>query len=187
MKNKIILRILLLPWILLSVPVVAMLLKVDGWKWGPLDFIIMWILMSGAGFAYAWITRKTVHTAYRVATGLALLTGFVLVWINGAVGIIGSDDNPANLMYGGVLLIGLIGAGIARLRPDGMARVLFAMALAQILVPVIALIVRKHDFAPGVLQVFVLNAGFATLFIGSALLFRHAARQPSGSGVEMTA
>jgi hypothetical protein len=177
-KKKILLRILLLPWILLAVPLMAMLLKIKGWAWGPFDFIAAWVLMSGAGFAYAWITRRTIHLAYQLATGLALATGFLLVWINGAVGLIGSEDNPANAMYGGVLLIGLIGAGLARLEPYGMAGTLFAMSLAQLLVPVIALIFWRPDFSPGVLPVFGLNAGFACLFAGSALLFRHAARQP---------
>ena len=55
----------------------------------------------------------------------------MLVWINLAVGIIGSEDNPANLMYGGVLAVGVAGAVAARFRPGGMARALAATALAQ--------------------------------------------------------
>lgn len=187
MKKKTILRIILLPLIPLSVPLAAMLFKVDGWAWGVADFMVMWALMAGAGFAYASITRKTVHLTYRIATGLALLAAFMLVWVNGAVGIIGSEENPANLLYGGVLLVGLIGAILARFRAHGMARALFAMALAQLLVPVIALIIRKHDFAPGVLPVFGLNACLALLFVGAALLFRHAARPPHARNVAMTA
>ena len=45
---------------------------------------------------------------------------------------------------------------------------------AQVLVPVIALIFWKTNFAPGVLPVFGLNAFFAMLFVVSALLFRGA-------------
>jgi hypothetical protein len=176
-KTKTILRILLLPLIPLSVPAAAMLFKAEGWGWSLHDFVIMWVLMAGAGFAYALATRSTVHVAYRVATAIALVTAFLLVWVNGAVGIIGSDDNPANAMYAGVLIVGFLGAILARLRPDGMARTLLAMALAQLSVPVIALFVRKHDFSPGIVPVFVLNAVFSLFFIGAALLFRHAARQ----------
>ncbi len=179
MKTKTLRRILLLPLIPLSIPFAAMLLKIKGWAWGPLDFVAMWTLMVGAGFAYASITRNTVPPAYRFATGLALAAAFLLVWINGAVGIIGSEENPANLLYGGVLLTGLIGTVIARFHARGMSRALFATTIAQLLVPAIALLFRKHDFAPGLWQVFALNACFAALFAASALLFLHAARRPA--------
>jgi hypothetical protein len=111
-----------------------------------------------------------------------LATGLILIWINGAVGLIGSEDNPANLMYGGVLAVGVIGAVIARLKPSGMARALFATALAQFLVPVVAVIIWRSDFSPGVVPVFGLNFVFVLLFAGSALLFQHAG-QPGGTGV----
>lgn len=124
---------------------------------------------------------KTSDTAYRSALGVALAAAFMLVWVNGAVGIIGSENNNANQMYGGVLAVGIIGAVIARLGPRGMARTLFAMALAQALVPVIALIVGEPLVtswgAAGVSGVFALNAFFVMLFVGSGLLFRHAARE----------
>jgi hypothetical protein len=85
-------------------------------------------------------------------------------------------------MYFGVLVVGMIGALIARLQPRGMSRALFAMALAQLLVPVIALVVWNPPFDPGVVPVFGLNAMFAMLFVVSALLFRHAADPRSKSG-----
>src|ERR687893_678489 len=49
-------------------------------------------------------------------------TDFILVWMNLAVGVIGSEDDPLNLMYGGVLAVGIIGAVVARFQPDAMAR-----------------------------------------------------------------
>ncbi len=146
--------------------------------WDPGSFIIAWVLMAGVGLAYRLVTGKSGSRAYRLATGLALAAGFLLVWVNGAVGLIGSEDNPANLMYGGVLAIGMIGAAIARLQPLGMARALFATALAQLLVPVIALALRSPDFRPGVVAVLALNFVFVLLFAGSALLFRYAATEP---------
>ena len=101
--------------------------------------------------------------------------------MNGAVGIIGNEANPANLMYFGVLAVGVIGALVARIQPNGMARALFAMALAQALVPVIALIIWPPQViswgAAGVFGVFVLNAFFVMLFVVSALLFRRAVRE----------
>ncbi len=131
------------------------------------------------------------RNAYRAAVGVALAAAFILVWMNLAVGLIGSEDNPANLMYGGVLAIGIIGALIARFQPQGMARALLVTALAQALVPVIALMIgkpqiRSVEILLGVLGVLGVNAIFVVLFIGSALLFRYAAREhtPAGAGPE---
>jgi hypothetical protein len=125
--------------------------------------------------------------AYRFDVGMALAAAFLLVWLNLAVGIIGSEDNPANLMYFGVLGIGFLGSIIAELRPQGMARTLFAMALAQAVVPVIALIVGKPQITSeeafmGVAGVLTLNGFFVVLFVGSALLFRSAARELTPGG-----
>jgi hypothetical protein len=161
--------------LILMVPLVAMQFT-DEVIWTLFDFVFMGALLFGTGLAYELVARKAGTIAYRVAVGLALAAAFLLVWINGAVGIIGSEDNPANLLYGGVLAIGFIGAIVARFHPHGMARALFATALAQALVPVIAFIIWKPSFAeaPGILGVFVLNAFFAMLFVGSALLFRRA-------------
>jgi hypothetical protein len=99
---------------------------------------------------------------------LTLAGIFTLFWINGAVGIIGSEDNPANVLYGGVLAALLIGTIVARLEPQGMTRALFATALAQALVPVIALVIWTPEVSSGIVQVFMLNAFFVTLFAASA-------------------
>jgi hypothetical protein len=163
---------------ILMVPLVAMQFT-DEVNWNLFDFIVMGILLFGTGLTYVLISRISDDIAYRAAVGVAVLTGFLLIWVNLAVGIIGSENNPANLMYMGVLAVGIIGTGIARLRPRGMARTLFVTALAQMLVPVIALIIWRPslDEPPGIVGVFFLNAFFAGLFVVSALLFRRAARK----------
>ena len=149
MNSKSLLPVLFVPSFILLIPLAAMLFKVDGWAWDAAAFIAAWVLMAGVGVAYKLVTRKAGSRAYRVATGVALAAGLILIWINGAVGLIGSEDHPANLMYGGVLAVGVIGAVIARLEPLGMARALFATALAQFVVPVVALIIWRADFSPG--------------------------------------
>ena len=122
--------------------------------------------------------RKPDNTAYKSAVGLALAAAFLLFWVNGAVGIIGDARNDANLMYGGVLAVGIIGAIIARFQPHGMARALFATALAQALVAVIALIAGLGSTAPiWPWDILILTGFFAALWVGSALLFRKAARE----------
>ena len=123
---------------------------------------------------------KTGNTAYKAAVGLALTAAFLIVWLNAAAGLIGiEDDDPANLLYVGVLAIGFIGAIIARLQPRGLARALFATALAQALVGAITL--ELPNTASSV-QIVILHGVFVALFLGSALLFRHAARANPAAG-----
>jgi len=133
-------------------------------------------MLIGVGIAVELASRKTGEAAYRTALGLALGSALLLGWVNGAVGIIGSEDNKANLMYGGVLVVGAIGAVIARLKPLGMARALFATALAQTLVAVIALVERMGAPYSGPLEIVTINGFFVALFVGSAVLFSKAAR-----------
>jgi len=120
--------------------------------------------------------KRTIHinSAYRVAVGIAVAAALLVVWMHGAVAT--EDDSPG-LIFFGVLVVGIIGAIIARFRPLGMARALFATALAQALVAVIAMIAWKQYF-----EISILNGFFIALWIGSALLFRKAARVSPESG-----
>ena len=115
------------------------------------------------------------NTAYRVAAGLALTAAFLIVWMSAAAGLIGiEDDDPANLLYVGVLAIGFIGSVIARLQPRGLARALFATAVAQALVGAIALTLPN---TASLMQIAIMHGVFVALFAGAALLFRYAARE----------
>ncbi len=136
--------------------------------WDAVDFAVFIALLVGVGIVYTLAVRKTDNTAYRSAVGVALAAALILVWMNLAVGT--EDDSPGLLLFG-VLVVGIIGAIIARFRPHGMARALFATALAQALVAVIAMIAWEQYF-----EVSILNGFFISLWVGSALLFRRAAR-----------
>ncbi|WP_137389052.1 hypothetical protein [Rhodoligotrophos defluvii] len=167
--------------LLLLLPLVAMQFT-DEVNWTMADFAFAGALIVGTGLTFELATRMTGSNAYRAAAGVALAAAFLLVWINAAVGIIGSEDNPANLMYGGVLAIAVIGALIARFKPDGMARALFATALAQALVGVIALAARFGSTAPSFPEAIVFLTGFfAALWLISAWLFHKAARQQTSA------
>lgn len=183
-QNKRILRIALVTACILLVPLMGNLFM--GWHWPAIAFPIWGALLFGTGLAYELVAKKGGNIAYRAAVGIACVTGFVLVFINAAAGIIG--DGPVNLMYLGVLAVGFFGALIARFQPRGMALALFATAVAQLLVPVVALAIWKAGwqelltdpgsphppFHPGIAPVFGLNAVFVLLFVASAFLFRHA-------------
>lgn len=159
---------------LLLLPLVAMQFTGEV-NWSARDFITFGTMLAVACGTYELAARMTRNKTYRAAVGVAVAAAFFLVWINLAVGIIGSEDNPANLMYGGVLAVGIVGAIIARFRPSGMARALMATATAQALVGVIVLIVGWDDPWNGPLEILVLNGFFVALFAGSAWLFGRAA------------
>ena len=147
------------------------------WHWRPGAFVLAFVLLiGGVGLAYELTKKKMMRKrVYRFAVGLALTTVFLLVWMNAAVGGILGDD-PANMMYFGVLLVGVIGALIARLEPQGMSWALFATACAMVLVPAIALMIGTPALANRAGAVFGLHAVYAMLFVGSALLFRKSVR-----------
>lgn len=121
-------------------------------------------------------------SSYQAAIGVALAGSFMLVWLSLGVGIIGSDGDPANIMYFGVLAVGSIGAIIARLQPLGMARALVAMALAQAVVAAIALVAGLGLPYSGPAEILGLTGIFMALFAGSAWLFRRAARERGKQG-----
>ena len=128
--------------------------------------------------------RKPDNTAYKSAVGLALTAAFLLFWVNGAVGIIGAAANDANMMYYGVLAVGFFGGLIARFQPQGMARTLFATAFTHTLVGAIALIAGLGSTGPiWPRDIFILTGFFVALFLGSAWLFRRAARDKFSGGI----
>jgi hypothetical protein len=159
--------ILLLPWVAMQFT------EEVAWDLG--DFAIIGAMLFVACGTYELAARVTGNTAYRAAVGVALAAAFILIWMNLAVGIIGSEENPANLMYGGVLAVGIMGAILARFQPHGMARALVGTALAQALVAVIAL-------SAGWGSALILTGIFVVLWLTSAQLFRKAAREQSPAG-----
>lgn len=151
-------------------------------QWSAGDFVLAGVLLFGSLGAYELAARRTSNSAYRAGAGVAIAAVLLLIWINGAVGIIGSENNDANLMYGGVLAVAVIGALLTRFRPRGMARVLFATAFAQALVATIALIGGLGAPASGPAEIVLLNGFFVALFAGSARLFQEAARARPRAG-----
>ena len=96
----------------------------------------------------------------------------------GAVGLIGVEGDTADLVYAGVLVVGVSGALIARLQSRGMALALFATASAQALVAVVALVAGKHQATVSSLpEILISNGFFVALWLGSAWLFRSATRE----------
>jgi hypothetical protein len=162
--------------LILMIPLVAMQVT-DEVVWTLSDFVVAGVLLLGTGLAYVLVSRRAHGLAYRLATGAALGTALFLVWANLAVGVIGDEQNPANVMYLGVLAVGAAGAALARLRPRGMAGAMFATALAQATVAAIALILGLGGPESGPLEIVGVNGMFVALWVGAGLLFRLTARE----------
>jgi hypothetical protein len=158
--------------VLLLIPLAAMSFT-DVMAWSPFDFGLMGALLFGTVLAFQLAAHRSVSSKQRAGFAVALAAGFLLVWVNASVGILGAPGGP-NTLYLGVLAVGLVGALWVRFRPSRMAWPLFAMALAQLLVPPIALLIagpERFSAPPGTLGVLVLNASFAVMFLMSGLLF----------------
>lgn len=146
--------------------------------WSLFDFAFFGAMVLGV-VVVAWLARrKSKSSAYRYAVGVALAATFLLVWVNGAVGIIGAEGNDANLMFFGVLAIGLVGALIARFRPVGMSRAMAATAAAHAGVAFVAIVGKLGvGGAAWPWDVLVSTAFFVMLWLLSSWLFRKAARR----------
>lgn len=153
---------------LLLLPAVAMQFTRDV-EWTAFDFMAFGAMLLAACGAYefaAWISGNKV---YRAAAGLAVIAGFLLTWINLAVGIVGDEHAQANLLFFGVLLVGIVGACLARFRAQGMSVALVATAIAQIVAGVVALML-------GSFEAVALSVVFAGIWLSSAGLFKRAGR-----------
>ena len=136
----------------------------------PGDFVFLAILLVGLGVAYEVAARVPEPRAYRAAAGFALVATFLQIWINLAVGIVGSEDNPANWIYAAVVAVAVAGAVLARFRASGMAAAMAAAAAAQGLAFFVALAAGLGFTGP-------ITVFFAGLWLISAWLFRKAARE----------
>ena len=146
--------------------------------WTAIDFGVAGVLMGITSAVFLVTSQKAPNADYRKAVGVMMGAVLLLVWANGAVGIIGAEGNRANLMFYGIPLIGLVGAIIARLRPRGMAVTLMAMTGAQLAVALVALSVNSGQGGPvWPHDLLLATAAFSTLWLLSARYFQRSARQ----------
>ena len=89
--------------------------------WTASDFVLFGAMLLFALGSYELLARMSPNRAYRAGVGVAIVGGFLLVWANLAVGIIGDGENLANLGFFAVMLVGMAGALLAWFQPAGMA------------------------------------------------------------------
>src|SRR5688572_28735226 len=75
--------------LLLLLPLMAMQFT-DEVNWDETDFIVFGAMLAVACGTLESAARMTGNTAHRAAVGVAVVAAFLLIWINLAVGIIGS-------------------------------------------------------------------------------------------------
>ncbi|MGQ7791335.1 hypothetical protein ACUN0C_02885 [Faunimonas sp. B44] len=165
--------------VLLLVPLLAMQLTGEV-AWTVTDFAFAGALLFGLALALDLAVTRTGDRTYGAAVALALSTALILIWMNGAVGLIGSERHPANALYWSVPLIGAVGAAISRLRARGMAAALAAMALAQALVPLSAGAFGMPIPSGETVEITALTGLFVGLWLAAAWLFRKAALATAG-------
>jgi len=162
------LRVALVALGLLMVPLVASQV-VKGWNWNAGSFVFLYVLFFVTGMVYVVIARKMGAWSYKAGVAIALVTGFALGWATMVQ--VADSGHPERLWYHSVLVVGAIGACLARLKAPGLAWTLFAMAATLALIAVILPSGAPPDLAR---RIAIGHGVSMALFIASGLLFRHA-------------
>ena len=145
------------------------------------------MLVVGLG-AFELLIRMGQGTAYRLGAAVAVAGSFLLVWVSLAVGIIGSENNDANMMYAGVFATLTAGTMLVRGRAAGMVRTLGATAAVQVLAGAVAL--ATDAGVEGVAwprDVIGATGVFTLIWLVSAGLFAVAAGRADRTGEGVTA
>ncbi len=160
---------------LLLLPFIAMRFTSEV-NWSAADFLVMGVMLAVVCGVVELVVRLSGSWAYRLGVFAAIGSAFLITWANLAVGIVGSEDNPANQLFFGALLVGIVGALIARFRARGMAVAMTAAAVAVGLAFVMA--VSGSTDEPNVSHwlELVATAIITSPLLVSAWLFRKAAQ-----------
>jgi peptidoglycan/LPS O-acetylase OafA/YrhL len=166
--GKTMLRVALAALAVLMVPLVASQFFED-WHWGVGGFVRVYVLFFLTGMVMALVARRMGVWSYKAGVGLALVAGFALGW--STMVQVADSGHPERLWYHSVLVVGAIGACLARLKAPGLAWTLFAMAATLALIAVTLPSGAPPDMAR---RMAIGHGVYTTLFTASGLLFRHA-------------
>jgi hypothetical protein len=171
----------LAPWVgaaaLLTVPALAMRFAPGaGVDWSASDFLVMGAMLAIACGALELAMRASGSTVYRLGALVAVGTGFLTLWANLAVGLVGDEGNPVNWLFVGVLAVAAAGAALVRRRAGAMAGAMLATALAQVAAAGVALAVTPAD-AGRTIEMVALLGVFPAGWLLAAWLFRRATQK----------
>ena len=146
-----------------------------GWSFG--DFLGIGLILIFGAAIFDLAARRSPNLAYLAGAGAALAAGFGLVVVNGAVGLVGSEDEMHNAYFFSVPAIAILGSILAAGRPVPMALTMLAAAVTHIAVST-TLLIDANGVSDGNPQMEVIGLSiFALLWLASAWLFRSAAKQ----------
>ena len=155
--------------VLLLIPLAAMnFAPALGFNWTLSDFLFAALLIGGVGLAFELALRISPSWYYRGGAALGLAAGFFLTWANGAVGYIGSEDNPYNLVFFAVVALAFAGALVSAFKARGMAWTMLAAGLVHAL--------AGFGGAAEDPRTIPITIAFVGMWLGSARLFQLSAR-----------
>ncbi len=165
---------------LLLLPAIAMQFTREV-NWGLGDFLVMGLMFGILGMGLELAARASRNNAYRAGAAAALGTGFLVTWSNLAVGIIGSEDHPANGMFFAVIAVAIIGSFVSQFHARGMGRAMTLAAVGQFAVPFVAIAIWNPPFTPDLVKTITFNSIFASMWYFSAAMFRKAADEAASA------
>lgn len=156
---------------LLILPAIAMRLtpEVD---WTASDFIFAAIILTALGIGGEIAFRVGRSAPHRMGIGIAAIGGFLTVWINGAVGMLGSEGEATNLAFIAMAGVAAVLSFLVWFRPSSMRWIMTVLSAGQFAVGVAAgfWTMPGHAIEWGVLA-------FFALIWGAAAACFHAANQ----------
>lgn len=160
-------RTFLNPWRIAGWGLIATLLSLPAilrFPWTASDFVIMGVLLSSVGLGIEFLVARAGNIFVRLGAIVLVLTAFLTIWVNLAVGMIGSEDNPYNLLFIGNLGLVLIGGIWVRLQPAAMVKVAIFGAAVQAALALGGVGADQRGA--------ILSAVFALFWLFAAALFR---------------
>ena len=141
-----------------------------GWHLG--DFVAVAIVLLSVCAIFDLAARASPNLPYLAGAGAGLAAGFGLFVVNGAVGLVGSEDEAHNVYFFVAIGIAIIGSFIAKGRAVPMSRTMLAAATSHIVVSAVLLIEANGVSDGDPLAEIIGLSIFALVWLASATFFQ---------------
>lgn len=124
---------------LLALPALAMSAGADGVQWSASDFILFGVMLAMLGGGIELAVSRSAERSHQIGGTVMALTGFLTVWVNLAVGMIGDGANAFNLVFLGIVVAVAVAAVMVGGRPAALAKIALGAAAVQLVTAVAGL------------------------------------------------